>query len=66
MSQFLDTNILLYSIGRSPAESHKPQRTIELLDDDTSAKSIPVLQEFMFSRQAQTALTHVPTTSLLA
>src|SRR5579872_4325574 len=46
MSHFLDTNILLYSISRSPTESHKRERAIELLDDDSSAISIQVLQEF--------------------
>ena len=46
MPQFLDTNILLYSISRNPAESRKRDRAIELLDDDSSALSIQVLQEF--------------------
>lgn len=46
MSQFLDTNILLYSISRNPAESSKRDRAIALLDDDSSALSIQVLQEF--------------------
>jgi len=46
MSHFLDTNILLYSISRSPAESYKRQCAIELLDDDSGAISIQVLQEF--------------------
>jgi len=46
MSNFLDTNILLYSISRSRTESDKRQRAIELLDDDSSALSIQVLQEF--------------------
>ena len=46
MPQFLDTNILLYSISRNPAESWKRDRAIALLDDDSSAVSIQVLQEF--------------------
>jgi predicted nucleic acid-binding protein len=46
MPQFLDTNILLYSISRNPAESHKRERAIELLDDNSSALSVQVLQEF--------------------
>jgi len=46
MADFLDTNILLYSISGNPAESLKRERAIELLDDETSALSIQVLQEF--------------------
>ena len=46
MPQFLDTNILLYSISRNPAESHKRERAIVLLDDNSSALSVQVLQEF--------------------
>ena len=46
MPQFLDTNILLYSISRNPSESWKRDRAIALLDDDSSAVSIQVLQEF--------------------
>ena len=46
MPHFLDTNILLYSISRNPSESLKRDRAVELLDDDSSAVSIQVLQEF--------------------
>ncbi len=46
MPHFLDTNILLYSISRNPAESLKRDRAIALLDDDSSTLSIQVLQEF--------------------
>ncbi len=46
MAQFLDTNILLYSISRNPAESGKRDRAITLLEDDSSTLSIQVLQEF--------------------
>jgi len=46
MPHFLDTNILLYSISRNPAESLKRDRAIALLDDDSGALSIQVLQEF--------------------
>ena len=46
MAHFLDTNILLYSISRSPAEVLKRERAITLLDDDSGAVSIQVLQEF--------------------
>jgi predicted nucleic acid-binding protein len=43
---FLDTNVLLYSISRNPAESFKRERAIALLDEDSGALSIQVLQEF--------------------
>lgn len=43
---FLDTNILLYSISRHPAESAKREQAIALLDRDDGALSVQVLQEF--------------------
>ncbi len=43
---FLDTNILLYSISRAPAEAAKRERAIALLDRDDAALSVQVLQEF--------------------
>jgi predicted nucleic acid-binding protein len=46
MAHFLDTNILLYSISRSPGEELKRERAITLLADDSGALSIQVLQEF--------------------
>jgi predicted nucleic acid-binding protein len=46
MPHFLDTNILLYSISRNPAESLKRDRALALLDDDSGSLSIQVLQEF--------------------
>jgi predicted nucleic acid-binding protein len=46
MPHFLDTNVLLYSISRNPAESFKRERAIALLDDDSSVLSVQVLQEF--------------------
>lgn len=46
MRHFLDTNILLYSISKNPAESSKRDRAIALLEDDSSAISVQVLQEF--------------------
>ncbi len=44
--RFLDTNILLYSISRDPAESAKRERAIALLDRDDVGLSIQVLSEF--------------------
>lgn len=43
---FLDTNILLYSISRDPAEAAKRERAIALLERDDGALSVQVLQEF--------------------
>jgi predicted nucleic acid-binding protein len=43
---FLDTNILLYSISRHPAEASKRDRAIDLLERDDGALSVQVLQEF--------------------
>jgi predicted nucleic acid-binding protein len=43
---FLDTNILLYSISRDPAETAKRERAIALLERDDGALSVQVLQEF--------------------
>ena len=45
-SRFIDTNILLYSISRDPAEARKRAIAIELLDHDDLALSVQVLQEF--------------------
>ena len=44
--RFLDTNILLYSISRDPAEAAKRDRAVALLDGDDNALSVQVLQEF--------------------
>ncbi len=43
---FLDTNVLLYSISRDPAEASKRERAIALIDRDSGAVSVQVLQEF--------------------
>ena len=43
---FLDTNVLLYSISRSPCELAKREHAIALLDRDDCALSVQVLQEF--------------------
>jgi predicted nucleic acid-binding protein len=43
---FLDTNVLLYSISRDPAEAPKRERAIALIDQDNGAVSVQVLQEF--------------------
>jgi predicted nucleic acid-binding protein len=43
---FLDTNVLLYSISRDPAEADKRDRAVSLVEDDNGALSVQVLQEF--------------------
>jgi predicted nucleic acid-binding protein len=45
VSVFFDTNILIYSIDRDPAETTKRERAIALLRRDDCALSIQVLQE---------------------
>jgi len=45
-SRFLDTNVLLYSISRDPAEARKRAIAIGVLDQDDLALSVQVLQEF--------------------
>ena len=44
--RFIDTNVLLYSISRDPAEASKRAVAIALLDADDIALSVQVLQEF--------------------
>jgi predicted nucleic acid-binding protein len=44
--RFLDTNVLLYSISRNPAEHSKRRIAEALLDFDDNALSVQVLQEF--------------------
>jgi predicted nucleic acid-binding protein len=44
--RFIDTNILLYSISRDPAEARKRDIAIALLDSENIALSVQVLQEF--------------------
>jgi predicted nucleic acid-binding protein len=44
--RFIDTNILLYSISRDPAEAAKRDIAIALLDAENIALSVLVLQEF--------------------
>jgi predicted nucleic acid-binding protein len=44
--RFLDTNILLYAISRTPGEASKRERALALLDDDDWVLSVQVLQEF--------------------
>jgi hypothetical protein len=58
--RFLDTNILLYSISRDPAETTKHDRAVALIDEGNNAlrgrrrydhQSVPM----NFEQQAQTS-----------
>ena len=44
--RFIDTNILLYSISRDPAETSKRDIAVALLDTENIALSVQALQEF--------------------
>jgi predicted nucleic acid-binding protein len=57
---FLDTNILLYSISRSPAEASKRYRAIDVLERDDGALSVQVLQEFYVQATRSTRLHPLP------
>jgi predicted nucleic acid-binding protein len=45
-SFFIDTNVLLYSISRDPAEARKRDIAVAIVDTDNLAHSVQVLQEF--------------------
>lgn len=54
--RFIDTNILLYSISRDPAEASKRDIAIALLEADDIALSVQVLQEFYVQATRATRL----------
>lgn len=58
--QFLDTNVLLYSISADPAESTKRERAIDLLEREDMALSVQVLQEFYVQATRATRTGRVP------
>ncbi|MGA7487425.1 MAG: PIN domain-containing protein [Xanthobacteraceae bacterium] len=58
--RFLDTNVLLYSISRDPAEAAKRDRAVTLLDADDNALSVQVLQEFYVQATRPTRPDAVP------
>lgn len=60
MPHFLDTNILLYSISRNPAESRKREAAIRLLAGDAGTLSIQVLQEFYAQATRTTRPDRIP------
>jgi len=55
---FFDTNVLIYSISRDPAEATKRERALALLERDDGALSIQVLQEFYFQATRATRPHH--------
>ncbi len=65
---FFDTNILLHSISRDPAEAQKRTRAIALLDSEDGALSLQVLQEFYWQATRVTKphrLSHDMTAALI-
>lgn len=60
MPHFFDTNILIYSISRDPAEAAKRDRAIGLLDREDGALSLQVLQEFYVQATRPTRRDFVP------
>jgi predicted nucleic acid-binding protein len=59
--RFVDTNVLLYSISRDPAERRKAVRANEILAEGDIGLSVQVLQEFYVqsTRASRTdAITH--------
>ena len=60
MLHFLDTNVLLYSISRNPDESLKRERAISLLDEDSGALSVQVLQEFYVQATSSSRADAIP------
>jgi predicted nucleic acid-binding protein len=57
---FLDTNVLLYTISRDPAEAAKRDRAVLLVEDDDGALSVQVLQEFYVQATRTTRPDPVP------
>ena len=60
MPVFFDTNVLIYSISRDPAEATKRERALGLLERDDGALSIQVLQEFYVQATRPTRPHRVP------
>jgi predicted nucleic acid-binding protein len=57
---FLDTNVLLYSISRDPAEAAKRARAIALIEGSPCALSVQVLQEFYVQATRSTRADALP------
>ena len=46
VDSFLDTNVLIYAVSSSPAESGKKEKALELIQHADFGLSAQVLQEF--------------------
>lgn len=66
MPRFVDTNVLLYSISRAPAERRKRERALEVLGERDLALSAQVLQEFYWQATRVTRADRIPHQAALA
>ena len=57
---FLDTNVLIYAVSSSPAESPKKERALELIEHTDFGLSAQVLQEFYVNVTRKIALPLTP------
>ena len=57
---FLDTNVLIYAVSSSPAESTKKERALELISHADFGLSAQVLQEFYVNVTGKIALPLAP------
>lgn len=58
--RFIDTNVLLYSISRDPAEARKRDIAVAIVETDDLALSVQVLQEFYVQATRATRPDAVP------
>jgi len=56
VDSFLDTNVLIYAVSSSPAESTKKERALELIQESDFGLSARVLQEFYVNVTRKIAL----------
>jgi predicted nucleic acid-binding protein len=54
--RFVDTNVLLYAVSRSPGERTKSARALAILESDDLTLSVQVLQEFYVQATRSTRL----------
>jgi predicted nucleic acid-binding protein len=66
--RFVDTNVLLYAVSKTPRERSKNERALAILDDRELAISVQVLQEFYVQATRSSRsdpLTHEQATALV-
>ena len=66
--RFIDTNVLLYAVSKSPTERLKTQAALEVLSQPDLALSVQVLQEFYVQAtrpRPSGALTHLQAMGLV-